>query len=126
MTAVCRVQDADGRGPFKPGFSHWWVEERADHDNLVPWLQQFGRVDRLVAVKRNMGCACKTLEQLRRWFTPSEYATLRRYGYQAVEMDVDRVLAESLIQCVFQRSKPLREDVRPFDLYVVATVGRGA
>ena len=117
---VYRVQDADGRGPFRPGFSHWWVEERPDHDNLVPWMQQFGH-DAIPRTGwpfgKHFGCACRTLDQLRRWFTASEYATLQRFGFQAVSMDVARVLHESEIQLLFQRAKPLRADVSPVDLY---------
>jgi len=117
---VYRVQDAEGRGPFRPGFSHWWVEERPDHDNLVPWMQQFG-YDAIPRTGwpfgKHFGCACRTLEQLRRWFTASEYATLQRLGFQAVSMDVARVLHESEIQLLFQRAKPLCADFSPVDLY---------
>ena len=117
---VYRVQDVEGRGPWRPGFSRLWVRDRDDHDNLRPWVEQFG----LAIIPRNhlpfgrhFGCACRTLEQLRRWFTAEEYATLQAYGYQAVSMDVQRVLAESDIQLVFQRSRPLRAGVEPVDLY---------
>jgi hypothetical protein len=120
VTRVYRVQDTEGRGPFRPGFSHWWVEERPDHDNLVPWMQQFGHD----AISRtgwpfgkHFGCACSTLDQLRRWFTESEYATLQRFGFQAVSMEVACVLRESEIQLLFQRAKPLREDASHVDLY---------
>jgi len=117
---VYRVQDAEGRGPFRPGFSHWWVEERPDHDNLVPWMQQFGH-DALQRAGwpfgKHFGCACRTLEQLRRWFTAGEYATLERFGFQAVRLDVARVLHESEIQLLFQRAKPLRADASPVVLY---------
>lgn len=117
---VYRVQDAEGRGPFRPGFSHWWVEERPDHDNLVPWMQQFGH-DAIPRTGwpfgKHFGCACRTLGQLRRWFTASEYTTLQRFGFQAVSMEADRVLHESEIQLLFQRAKPLRADVSPVDLY---------
>ena len=114
---VYRVQDADGRGPFRPGFSHWWVENRPDHDNLVPWFEQFG-VNALPRTGRYYGCACRTPEQLRRWFTLSEYTTLQRFGFQAVQMDVDRVLHESDIQLLFHRARPLRDWVTQIDLYV--------
>lgn len=66
---------------------------------------------------KHFGCACRTLAQLRRWFTAEEYATLQAYGYQAVRMDVQRVLAESDIQLVFQRARPLRAGVEPVELY---------
>ncbi len=121
MITVYRVQDADGRGPWKPGFSHFWVEDRDDHDSLIPWYHEFGPVHRNAIVGMSMGCGCRTLEQLRRWFTPTEYARLRAYGYRAVQMDVGRILAESAIQCVFERAKPLRKDVAAVVLYEAET-----
>jgi hypothetical protein len=117
MTFVYRVQDKDGRGPWKPGLSHCWVEDREDHNNLPPWYVEFGRVDQRGIFGMATGSACMTLDQLRRWFTPSEYATLRQHGYQAVRMRVGRVLAKSPVQCFFERAKPLRIDVEPVELF---------
>lgn len=122
MNTVYRIQDAEGRGPWRPGFSKFWVEDRDDHDLLLPWYQQFGRVDQRVLSGMHMGCGCKTVEQLQRWFIPTEYRRLVAYGFQAVQMDVGRILGESDIQCVFERVLPLRLDVRPFDLYEPAKV----
>jgi hypothetical protein len=121
---ILRVQDEEGRGPWRPGFSRLWVRDRADHDALIPWPQQFGmgiiqRSDRHAG--SHFGCGCRTVEQLQRWFTAAEYETLTRYGYQAVRLDVDRILAESDIQLVFQRARPLRAGAEPFDLYAKAT-----
>ena len=118
-SAVFRVQDKDGRGPWKPGFSQRWVEDRPaeEYAALVPLPLQFGDVLRRSIVGMSLGCGCRTLEQLRRWFTPTEYATLRRFGYHAVKMEAGRILAESDIQCVFERAKPLREGVEPVELY---------
>ena len=117
MTTIYRVQDKDGRGPWKPGFSRFWVEDRDDHDNLVPWYVEFGDVHRRAIVGMHMGCGCRSLEQLRRWFTATEYATLQLAGYQAVQMAADRILAESDIQCVFERAKPLHIGVDAVELY---------
>jgi hypothetical protein len=114
---VFRVQDKDGRGPWKPGFSHKWVEDRPDHDNLPPWFVEFGRVDRLVLYGETCGCGCRTLDQLRRWFTKSEWRKLKKYGYRAVKIEIGRMLAQSDIQCVFARIKPLREDVEAVELW---------
>lgn len=114
---IYRIQDKDGRGPFKPGFSHKWTEDRPDHMNLVPWALEFGNVLRGSIRGMSIGCGCTTVEQLKRWFTQSEYSKLLTFGYRAVKMDVGRVLGESNIQCVFERCKPLKEDVEPFDLY---------
>lgn len=114
---VFRIQDAEGRGPWRPGFSHRWVEDRPDHANLHPWMAEFGPVHLRALVGEHFGCGCMTAEQLRRWFTPSEYSTLLRYGYRCVLVDADRVLAFSDIQCVFTRAKPLALDVTGFELY---------
>jgi hypothetical protein len=44
---VYRIQDKKGRGPYRPGFSSQWVEDRDDHDNLFPWYQEFGPIHQI-------------------------------------------------------------------------------
>lgn len=117
LPVVYRVQDRDGRGPWKPGFSRKWIEPREDHENLPSWYAEFGPIHNRILYGEEMGSGCRTLEQLRRWFTRSEYKRLREYGYRAVKMEVGRILAESEIQCVFGRAKPLNEDVTGIELY---------
>ena len=114
---VYRVQDKDGRGPWRPGFSRRWVEDRDDLKNLPPWYVELGPIHRKAVVGCAVGSGCLTKEQLRRWFTESEYRTLVRYGYRAVRMEAGRILGQSGIQCVFERTKPLSEDVIEIDLY---------
>ena len=116
---IYRIQDKDGRGPWRPGFSRRWVETRPDHDNLPPWIVEFGPVHLQVLYGCACGSGCMNLDQLRRWFTESEYRTLLKFGYRAVRMEVGRVLAKSDIQCLFERAKPLSEDVIEVDLYPV-------
>lgn len=118
---VYRVQDREGRGPWRPGLSDRWVEPRPDHKNLQPWFVEFGPQIIGRWADRNYGCACASLDQLRRWFSLSEYATLRLLGFQAVQMRVDRVLAESDRQLVFARSIPLAYRVEPVELYARET-----
>lgn len=115
---VYRIQDADGRGPWKPGFSHQWVCDRDDHDNLIPFTVEFGQkvFDRAI-LGMFFGSACQSIEQLKRWFTRDEYFKLKSFGYRAVKMKVGRLLASSEIQCVIERSKPLKKDVEFFELY---------
>lgn len=115
---VYRVQDKDGRGPWKPGFSKHWVEDRPDHEFLVTWPQQFGTkfLDR-ATIGLNIGCGCRNLNQLRRWFTENEYRTLLGLGYTAVRMKDAKILVESDVQCVFERVKSFKEDYELIVLY---------
>lgn len=65
----------------------------------------------------HLGCGCKTIPQLQRWFVQEEYNRLKLFGYSCVSMEVGEILDESDIQCVFQRAKPMGEDVAPVNLY---------
>ena len=118
MEKIYRIQDKKGRGPFKPGFSHEWVEWREDHRNLLPFYDDFG----YIAEERNhlgkvFGCGCRTKKQLKRWFTESEYKRLLDAGYHAVKMNVDKVIAESDIQLVFARKRKLKYGAKKIKLY---------
>ena len=42
---VYRIQDSNGRGPWKPGFSHVWVEDRCDLVNLRPIVIDFPDIE---------------------------------------------------------------------------------
>lgn len=108
---IFRVQDADGRGPFKPGFSrHWLNPSPSARDLLPPWMSEFGMgILRLAHPGDHIGCGCRSMEGLRRWFDDGELDRLRGYGYQVVSMSADRILAESVNQTVFARALPLRK-----------------
>ena len=118
---VYRIQDNEGRGPWKPGFSKCWVEPRSDHEKLIPWYMEFGLVHLSASHGMHFGCGCTSIDQLKRWFSPTEYHRLVEFGYHAVHMKVGRILARSNIQCVFERAAPLHKDVSPFELYEVVT-----
>lgn len=107
--SVFRFQDSDGRGPFRPGFSKYWIDDDGPC-LLPPYTEEFGVaiVGAMHATKMHCGCGCRTLEQLNKWFTPSEQRKLRNFGYSIVSIDIDRVIAESENQVVFARRKPLR------------------
>src|SRR5262245_6350137 len=44
VTRVFRIQDAEGRGPFKPGFSNRWTDEdfAPGMKPMPPWGDEFG------------------------------------------------------------------------------------
>jgi hypothetical protein len=117
MKTIYRIQDAEGRGPFRPGFSHKWCEPREDHDALFPWMIEFGPVHANRAPGYHVGCGCLLIDQLRRWFNKSEVKTLREFGYHAVRMEVDGLLASGESQCVFERAKPLAVDIEVIKVY---------
>lgn len=117
---VYRVQDKDGRGPWKPGFSSKWVEDReeSEYAALAPGLHQFPKLNHMTLDSRcYYGFGCESLEQSQRWIRKSEYETLLTHGYRACKLRVDRVLFRSDVQVVFERSNPLRESVKYVPLY---------
>lgn len=112
---VYRIQDSEGRGPFKPGFSHRWTDEEfAPGMGPMPaWGDEFGwdLIKRLGFPNEHFGTAVRSLSDLNKWFSRSEQSRLWRFGYLPVTMRVDRVLAESENQLVFARRRPLNRGV---------------
>jgi hypothetical protein len=120
MDYIYRIQDKDGRGPWKPGFSRYWCEDKSDevHAKLKPWPLEFG-LGILDAVNNyeHVACGCTSPEQLRTWFSEIEYGRLLKYGYMAFQIVPWRILAQSDIQCVFTTRRPLRKESLLIDLY---------
>jgi len=116
---VYRVQDRHGRGPWKPGFSESWVEDRTDaeFDAIDPFPMNVLRAQVRRARGMHVGHACLSLDQLRLWFTPGEYRKLLGHGYRAVRIPVDTILVESPSQCLFARRKPMRVGALPVAIY---------
>ncbi len=102
--SVYRVQDDEGRGPYRPGASHRWAD---DKHQAPTWMEEFGLdlKDRF-APEESGGCGFRSTEQARAWFSRTERRRLVRLGYSLVRMQVDRILAESPIQLVFARRQP--------------------
>lgn len=113
---IYRVQDKNGRGPWQPNFSHVWIEMREDHDNLISMYNEF-HCTQLFFEFPFLISGCLTVDQLKRWFTESEYRTLLRYGYKAVEVPEVKILASSSIQCVAGRDLPTNRGAKRFNLY---------
>lgn len=108
---VYRVQDADGRGPFKPGFTQHWIDIYfAPGVQPYPtWMEEFGED----LIKKNglpgeyYGSAVRTRDELDGWFSVTEQRKVKHLGYRIVAIGIDRVSAESTCQLVFARSVPL-------------------
>lgn len=105
---VYRVQDAEGRGPWRPGFSRTWID--ADGPPLPPALHEDfgdGVYKVLRATKGYCGSAVNDIERLAGWFTPLEQLRLQLLGYNPVCILADEVLYESPHQLVIRCNEPL-------------------
>lgn len=104
-----RVQDAEGRGPFRPGFSRSWRDEHGP--SLPPIYDELGiafdKLRTLVPFGMAAGCACRSMEELRRWFSRAELRRLARHGYSVVAFEPDHILAETPTQVLFAMRAPL-------------------
>jgi len=105
---IYRLQEDEGRGPFRPGFSETWLDGIRSYD-LPPWLEEFGWHVAQEARQSGLYCGtgCRSLEQLYRWFSRNERRRLKRYGYDVVTIVPDRIFAESVNQVVFGCRAPL-------------------
>lgn len=111
MQIVYRVQDEDGRGPFRPGFSCEWADEEIapGMDALPTWPEEFGcdLIDRCGRRGEHFGTAVRSAKLLGKWFSATERHRLQMLGFNAVRLRTNRVLAESENQLVFARTRPL-------------------
>lgn len=84
-----------------------------DRSNLKSCIEEFGLgVLRKALYGQSVGCGCRKLESLWKWFTRREMDRLHAAGYHIVELQVDRILAESENQLVFCRNLPLNDSVK--------------
>lgn len=111
MTRVYRIQDGDGRGPWRPGFSRHWTDKEFGPgvENLPPWDAEFGAdlVERRGLPGEHYGCAVRKPRELRRWVSDAECHRLAALGFNVVSVKADRILAESKNQIVFASRVPL-------------------
>lgn len=105
---VYRVQDATGRGPWRPGLSRLWLEETAPVGRLSESVFDLVTLEEIRAVRDryHIGSACRSLDALWEWFTPLESARLAALGFHPVQMRADVVIAESRWQLVIGRDRP--------------------
>ena len=106
---VCRIQDAEGRGPYRPGFSHVWSERDFGPDPVfVAFPGIMAQAQRVVNEKGGaVGCAFRTLQQASNWFSPTEVLTLAKHGYSLCWVKPDEILAENSDQLVIWTQLPL-------------------
>lgn len=108
---LLRMQDANGRGPWKPGFSEKWVDNDRRFD--LPALQEDFGFDLKpmveAAFKRglHLGTAVRGAHRFNQWFTANERVKLALHGYRIVDASACEVLGETNWQVVIGSVEPL-------------------
>lgn len=109
-----RVQDAEGRGPYRPGMSRQWADPNGF--DCPPWWCELGEDVQTAHAKMkgtfHWGCGFSSWEQLTRWFNERERRALDRLDYRLVRVVPDIVIATTRRQVVFGTLAPLAH-VRP-------------
>lgn len=113
MNLVCRIQDREGRGPYRPGFSRVWSERQDGPASVfVAFPGILAKVRQVIDAKGGaVGCAFRTIKQASNWFSPSEVLTLAKLGYSLCWVIPDEVLAENEDQLVIWTAQPLADSV---------------
>jgi hypothetical protein len=116
-TIVYRVQCKEGRGPFKPGFSHRWVDPDVNIQNKPTIMEDFGwDFMSKCTPGAQAGCAFQNLSDLRRWFSGDELIKLYDLGYRVCEITVDRIVMKSSTQMLVESKKGFRSGARKITL----------
>lgn len=112
---VYRIQDKDGRGPFKPGYTEKWMDkDRTFFPKAV--INQQIHIQRIADPDLHLAYVCESVEQLKKWFSPTEYEYLKKCGYSAVRMSVDTIwTCED--QAIAGRKKQYRKSITVIPLY---------
>ena len=105
---VYRIQDANGSGPFKPGFRRVWSD---DSGPARPPAELLGKIALTTPRETWLGSAVRSRAQLRLWFTRSEERRLKRLGYQVVALEADEILAENEHEVIIERARRFNEGI---------------
>lgn len=115
MTRIYRIQDVQGRGPFKPGHTRLWADPTKISQPIgliyQHSLTELRAMMREKAPDLALGFGCRSFEQLTAWFTVSEFRRLDALGYMLAAMDVDVIVAENKNEVLFGRALPLNSAV---------------
>lgn len=83
-----RIQDASGRGPWRPGFLHRWIDPEKDIRLCPPMMVEFPDWQKRLAQHPwaiDVGCCVDGMAGVHRWFTPVEIDRLRGLGFRLVD-----------------------------------------
>lgn len=115
---IYRIQDAQGRGPYKPGETELWKDEDRDHP-AAPSVNQMLAMRRRAPKGHYMGFGFESMDQLRAWFSEGEIARLYYRGYSIVKMGVTGFLMRESTQCAFHRRYAFTQGIEVLNLWGV-------
>lgn len=113
MLAYRVMHPIDGRGPWRPGFSHHWTTGE-DHrpDETTQQLMRGIDFRPLMLRYRQFGTVCPTLEMLAVWFTKQETLNLERIGYLVCHVTIDQILKVGRYQNLVASKQPFHKRYR--------------
>lgn len=119
LPVIYRVQDHDGRGPYKPGMPVKWADKDTGHykgkvTNLPPFMDEFpGILEELNTIYRKdggaFGCGFRSMKQMNKWFSKAEQQRLKTLGYHITKIIPKKIVRSSEKQTVFWHDKPLAD-----------------
>ena len=109
MIEVYRMQDDDGRGPWRAGLSKYWRDDREGITETA--MDLVGGINEMQSLPSGYvyGCACLSVEQLKQWFSEKERAILESIGYKIVKVKVSHIVACGKHQVLIASKKPFQE-----------------
>jgi hypothetical protein len=124
---ILRVQDEAGRGPWRPGFSHQWIDQ--DREDGPPAMYEevedfHELVKKYHRLGYHIGCAVRGFAGIRLWFTRTELIKLRMMGFDIYNANEARVIEETPNQLLIGTKFAFRKlpKAMVFDL-IVASYG---
>ena len=107
---LIRIQDKDGRGPWRPNFSKIWLD-KAGPDLGLPVYEDFENFNCIIKKAHSqgkyLGCAMRE-ENLSLWFTKNEIRKLKKLGFDFVSCRNVEILAENKRQAIIASKLPLK------------------
>lgn len=107
---LVRMQDDEGRGPWRPGFSRVWMTDKTPKIGAPIFMDRrlLSVVGKAHADGLHIGCAVR-LDKISLWFTPQDVERLSSLGFFLVDASRCKVLLETDQQALVGWRKPLKK-----------------
>ena len=103
---LVRIQDCEGRGPWRPGLSAMWDSGKAQ---LMPAItEEVPNLKMLMKPGFHYGCAVR-VGKVGLWFSEDDLTNLLELGFHFVNATPCAIVIETEYQAVIASIKPLRK-----------------